>query len=528
MKEFITEAVWLLLGGIGAYMSLVREFQMLQQNSYFASRYSGWLKSSFSPLRFIIRLVISALVIAAAAFGAETFTASMMLFSVLSLYFGWRGFAENGKSIKKLVFTARIKRMFVFALTLLGAIGVAGLLTDGYIKAVLFGVFYLLITFAELITFITLFALKPCEKAISNHYINDAKSILKSAFSLKTVGVTGSYGKTGTKYILSRMLSEKYNTLHTPESFNTPMGVVRTVRESMRADCEVFVCEMGAKKKGDIKEICDIAAPDFGIITSVGPQHLDTFGSIETVASTKFELADAIADKSRIFANGDNEIIRERARGTEIKLYGTAPSLPYRAENIKGGRNGASFDLVLGDERLSVSTKLLGRHNVLNITGAAALAYNMGVAPKDIAFAVSRLSPVEHRLEMKTSVAGSLLIDDAYNANPEGCLEAVRVLGSFEGMKKVIITPGLVELGEKEYECNKALGYAAAGVCDKIIFVGRERSVPLKDGALEAGYSEENIFVADSFKNAMEIYSQFADKDTVVLLENDLPDNYLN
>ncbi len=523
----IKEIIWLTLGLGGAYLSLVRAFQMLQQNSYFASRYAGWLRSSFSAVRFVIKAIILALIIAAAVLGNDTFTASMMLFSVFGIYFGWRGFSENGKSIKKLVYTARVKRMFVFALLLMAALGAAGVIFGGIVALVCYTVFYVLLLVPEALCLITLFALKPVEKAVSNHYINDAKSILKSAFSLKTVGITGSYGKTGTKYILSRILSEKYNTLHTPESFNTPMGVVRTVRESLRADCEVFVCEMGAKKKGDIKEICDIVSPDFALITSVGPQHLDTFGSIETVASTKFELADAVADKSKVFANGDNEIIREKAKNSDINLYGTDPSLSYRAENIKGGRSGATFDLILGDETVSVSTKLLGRHNVLNITGAAALAYNMGVSPKNIAFAVSRLTPVEHRLEMKTSINGSLLIDDAYNANPEGCLEAVNVLGSFEGMQKVIITPGLVELGEKEYECNKALGFAAAGVCDKIILVGKQRSIPLADGAREAGYKDENLFVADSFKNAMEIYSQFADSNTVVLLENDLPDNYL-
>lgn len=527
MIDYLKEAVWLIIGLLGGYLSLVRAFQMLQQNSYFASRYCGWLKSSFSVLSCIIKVIILALIIAAAVFGESTFTASMLLFSVLAVYFGWRGFSENEKSIKKLVYTSRVKRMFVFALGLLTVLGIVGILTFGIAKVILYSVFFLLITLPELLCLVTLFCLKPAEKAISNRYINDAKRILASVSGLKTVGITGSYGKTGTKYILSRMLSEKYNTLHTPESFNTPMGVVRTVRESMRADCEVFISEMGAKKKGDIKEICDIVHPDLALITSVGPQHLDTFGSIETVAATKFELADAVADKSKVFANGDNEIIREKAKGTDIVLYGTDPSLPYRAENIKGGRYGASFDLVLGDETVSVNTKLLGKHNVLNITGAAALAYNMGVSPKNIAFAVSRLSPVEHRLEMKTSVSGSLLIDDAYNANPEGCLEAVNVLGSFEGMKKVIITPGLVELGEKEYECNKALGAAAAKVCDKIIFVGKQRSVPLADGAREAGYNEENLFVAESFKNAMEIYSQFADSNTVVLLENDLPDNYL-
>lgn len=523
----IKEILWLLLGILGAYLSLVRAFQMLQQNSYFATRYFGWIKSSFSPINFILRLIIIGLIVAAAIIGADTFTASMTLFSVLGIYFGWRGFSENEKSIKKLVFTARIKRMFLFALGFLVVIGGAGIFATNILKLSLYSVFYILLILPELLCLITLFCLKPVEKSVANYYINDAKNILKSAFSLKTVGITGSYGKTGTKYILSRILSEKFNTLHTPESFNTPMGVVRTVRDSMRADTEVFVCEMGAKKKGDIKEICDIVSPDFALITSVGPQHLDTFGSIETVAATKFELADAVENESNIFANGDNEIIREKAKGTEINLYGTDTALPYRAENIKGSRNGATFDLVLENEKISVSTKLLGRHNVLNIVGASALAFKMGVSPKDISFAISRLSPVEHRLEMKTSVAGSLLIDDAYNANPEGCLEAVNVLCSFEGMKKVIITPGLVELGEKEYECNKALGFAAAGVCDKIIFVGRERSIPLSDGAREAGFSEENLFVADSFKNAMEIYSKFADSNTVVLLENDLPDNYL-
>jgi UDP-N-acetylmuramoyl-tripeptide--D-alanyl-D-alanine ligase len=148
-------------------------------------------------------------------------------------------------------------------------------------------------------------------------------------------------------------------------------------------------------------------------------------------------------------------------------------------------------------------------------------------ASAEIAFAISRLTPTEHRLELKSSVKGSLLIDDAYNANPEGCLEAVNVLGSFEGMQKVIITPGLVELGDREFDCNKALGTAAAKVCDKIIFVGQKRSEPLVAGVRETAFDTNNMYIAASFKEAMEIYSGFADQNSVVLLENDLPDNYL-
>lgn len=523
----ITNIFWVLLGIFAIFLNLIRQFQMLQQNSYFASRYFGWLRDSFSPLRLIIKLVMAALVIWAAILGRDTFLATIMLFSSLGIYFGWRAFSENGKSIKKLVYTARVKRMFAFTVLIGILLGGLGLLLNNTVGLILLAVFYLLLFFPEILCLITLFVLKPFEKMVANHYINDAKRILKSVPSLLVVGITGSYGKTSTKYILSRILNEKYNVLHTPESYNTPMGVVRTVRESLRADTEVFICEMGAKKSGDIKEICEIANPDYAIITSVGPQHLDTFGSIETVVDTKFELFDAVKDKSHVFANGDNKFIKTRQNIDGIRLYGTDNALDFYAENITSGRDGVSFDLCLEKEKISVHSKLLGRPNVQNIVGAASLAYKLGVPLKDIAFAISRLTPVEHRLEMKGSVSGSLLIDDAYNSNPEGCLEAVNVLGSFDGMQKVIITPGLVELGDREFDCNKALGKAAAKVCDKIILVGAKRSEPLKLGALEEGYNEENIFVANSFKNAMEIYSAFADSNTVVLLENDLPDNYL-
>lgn len=520
-------ALFILLGIFSCMLSLVREFQMLQQNSYFLRRYFGWLKTAITPMTVALRLVLVALVVAAAVFGNKTFLESLLLFSGGALYFGWKAYLLNSKSIKKLVFTPRVKRMFVFSALLLLGLGVGAVLTEKTIQLILLLVLYVLIFIPELTTVISLLALKPLEKAISNHFVNDAKRILGGKPSLKVIGITGSYGKTGTKYILSRILSEKYNVLHTPESFNTPMGVVRAIREKMRADTEIFVCEMGAKKKGDIKEICDIVNPDHAIITSVGPQHLDTFGSVDSVANTKFELAEAVNKKGgMVFANGDNEIIKERE--CEKLLYGTKNNFEYRAENIEGGRGGYSFDLCLKDERVRVNSKLLGKHNMLNVLGAASLSYKLGVPIRDIAFAISRLTPVSHRLELKTCIAGSLLIDDAYNSNPEGCLEAVNVLDSFKDMTKVIITPGLVELGDKEYECNFSLGKKAATVCDKIILVGKKRSVPLADGVNSTDFNKENLFIADSFKNAMEIYSSFADKNTVVLLENDLPDNYLN
>lgn len=512
---------------ISGFLGLIRQYQMLQQNSYYASRYFAWIKGNTPVVPLILRGFIIILAVLAAFLGENTLKESLTLFVAVALYFGWRAAALNSGSIKKLVYTARIKRMFIFSTAVLAVSGALGLIFEGLLSVIFLAVLVLLSVFPEILCFISLFALKPIEKLVANHYINDAKRILNSVHGIKVIGITGSFGKTSTKYILSRILSEKYNVLHTPESFNTPMGVVRTIREKMRADTEFFVCEMGAKNVGDIKEICDIVHPDHALITSVGAQHLETFKTLDNVFKTKFELYDAVHQKNGlVFANGDNKIITDNAKD-DVTLYSLNSQTEYRGENIVCGRNGATFDIVLGDKKISVTTKLLGRHNVLNIVGAAALAFSLGVAPDDIAFAVSRLTPTEHRLEMKGSVNGSLLIDDAYNANPEGCLEAVNVLGSFEGMKKVIITPGLVELGEKEFECNKALGEAAASVCDKIIFIGKKRSEPLAEGAKEAGFNTDNMYVAASFAEAMEIYSSFANSDTVVLLENDLPDNYL-
>ena len=155
------------------------------------------------------------------------------------------------------------------------------------------------------------------------------------------------------------------------------------------------------------------------------------------------------------------------------------------------------------------------------------MAYSLGVSAEEIRFAIASLKPTEHRLEIKKSYNGSLLIDDAYNANPEGSLEAVRVLGSFDGMKKVIITPGLVELGDREYECNFDLGLETARECDIIIFVGEKRSKPMTDAVNTTDFDKKNMFVAASFREAMDIYSRFADSNTVLLIENDLPDNYL-
>ena len=524
----IVFTVSLVLAALSGVFAAVKQIQMLQQNSYFPSRYFRWLKGSYT-----VGLCIECMLfcLSSSLYLGQRYILQLILMAVLFTVRLFAAIRTQKRSIKKLVFTARIKRLFA-AITIIFAalISVYAIFPEmlvGEISSVLLFMTALISPLATLIGWVVTY---PVEKAVSRHFINDAKRILKNHRDLTVIGVTGSYGKTTTKFILERILSERFNVVATPQSFNTPMGVVRTVRGMLKPQTQIFICEMGAKNRGDIKEICDIAHPKYGLITSVGAQHLETFKTVDNVFSTKFELADEVTKNGGdVFVNGESSELKARIGGGEkYRVYGLSDSLKYYAEDISYNRAGSTFTLHLDGEQVEVTTKLLGLHSVINIVGAAALAHTLGVTANEIKFAVSALKPTEHRLELKSFNRDSLLIDDAYNANPEGCLEAVRVLGSFDGMKKTIITPGLIELGSKEYDANFALGSEAAKYCDRIILVGINRSKPIREGAESQGFPPEQLHTAASFAEAMKIYLPTVDKDSIVLLENDLPDNYLN
>ncbi len=532
--EFVLDRQFLysfaaLLSGLCAIFALYRQMQMFQQNSYFVKRYISYLKENDKG-RLTLRIVF--FVLYACLNMTDSGIAVLLLIGALLVYLGVSAVLSNKlrkNSIIPLNFTARIKRTYSAFISILTiSVLLQWLLAKGQYYWFL-SLNVLLCIFPYLSVLLLWALLYPAEKAITKHYINDAKSILASyGGRLKVIGVTGSYGKTGTKMILTAMLKEKYNVLTTPKNFNTTMGVVRTVREYFKPQTEIFVCEMGAKKIGDIKEICDLVKPDCALITTVGPQHLDTFLSIDNVFSTKFELYDSVKQKGGLtFACADSEEIKSRVKDRDVILYGSDDNYDYYADEITCSAAGVTFNLHLKGETVEVTTKLLGRHNVQNIVGAAAVAHSFGVDAKSIKFAVSRLTAPEHRLEIKRYAKGSTLIDDAYNSNPVGCLEACQVLKSFAPMKRVLITPGLVELGSEEYKHNFKLGETASDCADYIILVGKERSKPINEGIMSQGFDEDKLFIAESFMQAYNIYLKIADENTVVLIENDLPDNYL-
>ena len=295
---------------------------------------------------------------------------------------------------------------------------------------------------------------------------------------------------------------------------------------------------MAARHLHDIKEITDIVHPDDGIVTSIGYQHLETFHSLENIISTKYELLDAVDEKEKAeggkqpgkhlkFVNGDNEIIKNNMKYPDAITYGMSEGCAYRATDVKVTGAGTAFTVTSpSGESAEYNTKLVGEHNVQNIVGAIAAANSLGIPMTKLKMAVRRLQSVPHRLELVKHGNVSIL-DDAYNSNPNGAKVALDTLALFEDCVKILVTPGMVELGEKEDEYNAAFGTQAAAVCDYIILVGDVNSDSIKKGALDAGFDPDKLFVKNTLTEATTLmYELDAGREKVILLENDLPDNY--
>lgn len=366
----------------------------------------------------------------------------------------------------------------------------------------------------------------PVERAVANHYLKDAKRILDGNPSLKIIGVTGSYGKTSTKYFLKELLSVEYNVYMTPGNYNTPMGVTRAIREGLRPTHEIFLCEMGARHVGDITELCDLVRPDMGIITSIGPQHLETFGSQENITNEKLALYRAVKDRGGAFLNMSSPIIAEGRYEGNVTFYGESENCQFRVSGVETGAFGSSFDITGPDgQTVHFTTRLLGRANVQNILGAVAVAHRLGIDMKRLVPAVAGLESVPHRLQLLNGGGGVWFIDDAYNSNPEGAKAALDALSLCKDMARIVLTPGMVELGEREEELNREMGAYAVGRCDYAVLVDKRRGPFIRQGLLDGGMDEDRIFMTDSFEKGL-AFAKSLVGDKMILLLNDLPDHY--
>ncbi len=455
----------------------------------------------------------------------------------------------------KLAFTARLKR-FIIVFAIIAAILSAGLSVMYPPLFALAPIFPGIVAFlfAAIIT-------SPIEKRRNARFVTAAKTVLAARADLIKIGVTGSYGKTTAKNLLSAFLSKEYSTCVTPGNYNTPMGIALTVRDELLADDEVFVAEMGARYRGDIRELCDIVSPSIAVITAIGTQHLETFGSEENLLVTKNELIEALpADGVAIF-NGDNDgaiklydrcakrrLISGSDEEAVQKLYAlfstgdrrakckTAAGVKPTEEEVKAlsrfdafygdicyAARGMEFTLVLNGRAARITTALLGAHVPSMIAECALTANYLGISLEKIKFAASEVKAVAHRLELLYN-GDDVIIDDAYNGNEAGAQNALEVLSKFSPRIRVLITPGIVELGEHGEAANARIGELAAVSCDYAIFVGGNASA-LARGAKSAGMNVDNVAEVRDLDGAVEKLKTIKGE-KAVLFENDLPDNY--
>ncbi len=512
-----------LAGIYSVFKCLIFNMHIFQLNGYRFSTHAGWIKKNLS--RFAVEYIIFALAFTGfisydplMGFGAAALLVAVIAQAVEN---------RNKPQKKPLVYTPRVKRMFFTVGLIIAAeyaCAVLCLMSDK--KNLAFLVLGLISATAPFDVLIANFINTPVEKGVNRYYLNDAKRMLKQMPELETIGITGSYGKTSVKFYLYTILRAWTDTLVTPESFNTPMGIVKTVRGSLRAVHKIFLCEMGAKWVGDIKELCDIVHPKHGIVTSLGEQHLESFGSRENIIKTKYELADAIPENGRLYVNLDNEVIRNNLPKRKYISYGTADDCDYRAFDIAFTSKGTSFKVKTPrGETESFETALLGIHNVVNITGAIAAAHGFSMPLSEMRRYVRRIDAVPHRMQIvnKGSVT---IIDDAFNSNPAGCKAALSTLKEMDGLR-ILVTPGMIELGKEEDKLNREFGAFAAKCCDKIVLIGKKQTLAIKEGIESESFPEENLLVFEEFSEAMKhLYALHSDKKKIILLENDLPDNY--
>ena len=363
------------------------------------------------------------------------------------------------------------------------------------------------------------------DKIKNKKFINQAKEKLKNSFT-QIIAITGSNGKTSVKNILLQILSTEHTTQATPASFNTPLGIAKFINEELKKDTEFLILEYGARHKNDIKKLCKLFGADYGIITTISPQHLETFKSTKNIVYAKSQLAKFLDNKPCVF-NIDNLHTRQMHKEKSFNSFSASISekADIYAKNLKIVDNLMHFDLIFNKKTHNLKINLLGRHNVLNICMATAIANLVEIKEENIIKAINNLKPINHRLELiKTHIN---ILDDSYNCSPASAKESLWVLKNFSG-KKMIATPGIIECGKEKYNINFNLGKQMS-FCNYCIIVGRENQQALLNG-INASKSQNNksnlkVFMAKNLEDAKQYFSNLQANDTLLLL-NDLPDDY--
>ena len=507
-------------------ISAYRQLGVLQSSGYSNSKYFKWLKKkgNLAYERFVLLAMLCALssAVVGLCFSFTGEWAAVISLSAFVLFFALYVFADSKIALRsETVFTPRLYRLYAILFLVTAVISYAFVTLLNFADYVWGNKIFSYLRYCALallpVLLIPLMLLSNCIAKIyeiphNKKFVKRAKAKLAGS-EIKVIAITGSYGKTSTKFILTEILSKKYRVLTTPRSHNTPIGIALAVNNNNLSDYDVFVAEMGARHIGDISELCRLCPPQISVITGVCGQHLETFGTFENIVKAKGEI---------LAYTSDTAVIADDC----FDLFEPFPAQKERCTcvtDIECSPEGTSFTLTLGGKSGRVSTKLLGRHSACNIGIAAQTAYLAGMSFEEIAGAVGGLEFIEHRLQL-IKANGVNILDDGYNSNVKGARAALEVLDSFGG-RKIVVTPGLVELGVLEESENYELGKNLVGY-DSVILVGDTLVTPIRRGYTDGGGDAEKIVTVPTLDEAQERLKGFIQTGDTVLFLNDLPDIY--
>ena len=546
---FTNTQVWLyvviaVVNALLLFFASMKFLLAIQQSGYKGNRYFTWLANKNTP--YLSRLMLLCLLgflffcVLNTSFSPVIKNQSVLSFLGFLSYITFTLLYIKSESsinakipLKK---TKRLVRLCITYIVFLTAISFGFVLLLDYLAYLINSEMVALLRFSIIcgmpiltpyILFVAHLVNKPLEETIKKYYLNKAKERLNNSKVVK-IGITGSYGKTSVKEILTTLLSQKYRVLATPQSYNTPMGIALTTQK-LDSTHDIFIAEMGARAKGDIKELAQLVNPTFAVLTGINNQHLETFGSVENIMETKYELFENLNEDGIGFFSLDNEKNKQLFDKFNQTKYGSGldknDNLVWASEIITDNQ-GTSFVLnIKGEKPINCKTVLLGKHSVSNICLASSVAYKIGLTPQEIASGINRISSIGHRLELVPNNKNIVIIDDSYNSNVDGAGSAMEVLSSFNG-RKIVLTPGLVELGKMENVSNFELGRKIAKTADFAIVIGTHNAEMLIKGLKDGGMQTTNISFAKTLNKGNELLNNMLREGDVVMFLNDLPDNY--
>jgi UDP-N-acetylmuramoyl-tripeptide--D-alanyl-D-alanine ligase len=507
---------------VAAVPAGLRWVRVAQREHYLAGAATrfAWRWWTSSPVE-----VAAALVgLAAAIVGAVV--PATVLASAAIVAFGPRGLGVRGRT-SKLRWTRRCKSVGAALATVLAA-AIAISAAAGGLRGAAVGAAVALVLLPLLLDGV-LALLRPVEDRLAHRFVARAADRVERV-APQIVAITGSYGKTTTKSYVAHLLAGRFDVVASPRSFNNRAGLARTVNDLLAPGTDVLVAEMGAYGPGEIAALCAWLPPKVAILTAIGPVHLERFKSLDRTVAAKAEITERAAVT---VVNADDDRLASLASRLEgegrrvVRCSAVDPKVEVAVIVARGGLALYRDGVLEGTVEVAEAKRPPALSNAACAVGAA---FALGCTPAEILERLASLPVTANRLEVTRSSSGAAVLDDTFNANPAGAALALAALAanSPDGGRRVVVTPGMVELGSAQPAENAAFARAAAQVATDVVVVGRTNRRALTAGVLSARQSGDDVRLryAATREEAVELVRSELGAVDAVLYENDLPDHF--